>query len=242
MPTLRDTCRLTPFPAAPGKTMTVAIVNLRQLEGCADVDRLARDVLAEAEWGIFTNFSRKKRKLEWLAGRLAAKCLLQAIHSGLEQREIAVLADAHGRPAFHLTGQGGVPIPHLSISHSGDTAAAVVSAEEPVGIDVQMVSNSVVNVREQFLSIEETLLQAEAPPFGRFSDRERLTLLWAAKEAVRKSFVCWPLPPLRKIEVVAIVADGDQPFVHGVCGGDAPFTVGVALQSDTAMALTCQPA
>lgn len=241
-PNWPETIGLLPFAAAPGAVLTVAITDLRRLEKVADITRLAPAVLAAAELSVFSRFIRHRRRLEWLAGRLAAKTLVAGQYPGTRVEEVAVLAAPHGRPTVHLPGSPADGGPHVSISHSGDAAVAVLSSGPAVGIDVQVVSDSVVTVRERFLSMEEMLLQAEAPSFAGFSNQERLTLLWAVKEAVRKSFDGPQLPPFREIVITAISAEQDSLFVHGRCPSDTPFTAGVALRQGAGLALTRRPA
>ncbi|WP_346238246.1 4'-phosphopantetheinyl transferase family protein [Niabella insulamsoli] len=107
------------------------------------------------------------KRLQHLAGRFLLKFLVPDFPS--EQIKIAdtkkpFLADE----AYHF-----------SISHCADYAAAIVSSDHRVGIDIELPSAKVAKVRRKFISdAEEQALQ----PGG----IETLTQLWSAKEAVFK--------------------------------------------------------
>src|SRR5262245_20179839 len=66
---------------------------------------------------------------------------------------------------------------HFSISHCGDYAAAIVSKNERVGVDIEIPVDKVLRVRHKFLSDEEIR------QFGE-EDIDQLTICWSAKEAV----------------------------------------------------------
>ncbi len=72
----------------------------------------------------------------------------------------------------------------FSISHCDDYAAAIVSTEHPVGIDVETVEHRVLKIRHKFLTErEEIMLIKDCPTL---SDIQRLTLAWSAKETMFK--------------------------------------------------------
>ncbi|MES1225048.1 MAG: 4'-phosphopantetheinyl transferase superfamily protein, partial [Bacteroidota bacterium] len=68
---------------------------------------------------------------------------------------------------------------HFSISHCGDYAAAIVSKNNRVGIDIEIQTPKIERISEKFLSKEEQLLLQNA-------DFQLLTLFWSAKESVFK--------------------------------------------------------
>ncbi|MGZ5220203.1 MAG: 4'-phosphopantetheinyl transferase family protein [Chitinophagaceae bacterium] len=68
---------------------------------------------------------------------------------------------------------------HFSISHCGIYAAAIVSRNHRVGIDIEIPVEKIVRIREKFLHKEEIIHFPE-------SDIQKLTLFWSAKEAVFK--------------------------------------------------------
>jgi phosphopantetheinyl transferase len=75
---------------------------------------------------------------------------------------------------------------HFSISHCGDYAAAIVSSDHRVGIDIEIPSPKVDRIRDKFLNREE-LLKSEIR-ISKFESLRlyELTVLWSAKEAVFK--------------------------------------------------------
>ncbi|MEI9809934.1 MAG: 4'-phosphopantetheinyl transferase superfamily protein [Bacteroidota bacterium] len=69
---------------------------------------------------------------------------------------------------------------HFSISHCGDYAAAIVSSDSRVGIDVELIRPLVGQLIPKFLSA------AEINSLYRTTILEQATIMWSAKEAVFK--------------------------------------------------------
>jgi phosphopantetheinyl transferase len=73
---------------------------------------------------------------------------------------------------------------HFSISHCGDYAAAIVSKDGRVGIDIEIPTEKISKIMYKFLSAQEHELFHLIEP-----DKDRIpfsTLLWSAKESVFK--------------------------------------------------------
>ena len=73
---------------------------------------------------------------------------------------------------------------HFSISHCGDFAAAIVSKDSRVGIDIEIPTEKISKIMYKFLSAKEHELFHLIQP-----DNDRIpfsTLLWSAKESVFK--------------------------------------------------------
>ena len=73
---------------------------------------------------------------------------------------------------------------HFSISHCGDFAAAIVSRDSRVGIDIEIPTEKISKIMYKFLSAKEHELFHLIQP-----DNDRIpfsTLLWSAKESVFK--------------------------------------------------------
>jgi phosphopantetheinyl transferase len=68
---------------------------------------------------------------------------------------------------------------HFSISHCGDYAAAIVSKDKRVGVDIEIPVEKIERIRDKFLSAEEQELLVNG-------NLNQLTALWSAKEAVFK--------------------------------------------------------
>lgn len=111
------------------------------------------------------------KKLQHLAGRF----LLPFLYADFPNNEIAV---ADTRRPFLPKEQY-----HFSISHCSKFAAAIVSSNQRVGIDVELVTHRLHKIKSKFLHAEEqrfvnTLLAAQQLPV--------LSILWSAKEAMYK--------------------------------------------------------
>ena len=83
---------------------------------------------------------------------------------------------------------------HFSISHCGDYAAAIVSSDKRVGIDIEVPSDKAEKIRHKFINEEENKIfnnEFQTPDsFGRRrlaeGDARLPTLLWSCKESVFK--------------------------------------------------------
>lgn len=72
---------------------------------------------------------------------------------------------------------------HFSISHCGDYAAAIVSSNSRVGIDIEIPVEKLRRIQHKFLSPAEA---ARFPHIDSAESLTELTKLWSAKEAVFK--------------------------------------------------------
>ena len=72
---------------------------------------------------------------------------------------------------------------HFSISHCGDYAAAIVSKQSQVGIDIEIPVEKIIRIRDKFLSIDE---KRKWSVDGSHPDARTITLLWSCKESVFK--------------------------------------------------------
>lgn len=150
---------------------------------------MQHQALAAGEWAALASYSLPKRRAQWFTGRICAK---QAIASYLrkhlpqlpcpDSRDILIGNLSTGRPYIEtrLAELNGLD---LSISHSSDFAAALVSTAA-CGIDIQEDSPSLERVSERFCRESERQLLQELPG-SNFSSR--LNMLWTAKEAARKA-------------------------------------------------------
>ena len=133
----------------------------------------------------------EKRHLEWLGGRICAKqASLQYLHgnpsspAALRAPHLQIMTAASGRPFLdHSALPADLGRPHISISHSKRYALAV-AASTPCGIDIQATSDALGRVQDRFCSQEEEGLLIRDLKNMQLPDH--LTLLWAAKEAVKK--------------------------------------------------------
>ncbi|NGF55454.1 4'-phosphopantetheinyl transferase superfamily protein [Parapusillimonas sp. SGNA-6] len=129
------------------------------------MDKLQLD---EAEKNKLQQLSKGKRTLHWLATRVLLRYLLQT------DQYIHCPSDANGKPYLP-------DYPYeLSLTHSFDFAGVILSTKGPCGIDLEIVKEKVVRIKEKFLKPEELL-------FIRKEDEiAQLYACWCAKEAVYK--------------------------------------------------------
>ena len=112
------------------------------------------------------------KRLQHLAGRFLLQYLFPAF-----PYELIQIADT--RKPFLPDEQY-----HFSISHCGDYAAAIVSKDKRVGIDIEIPTEKISRIMYKFLSAKEHELFQLIEP-----DKHRIpfaTLLWSAKESVFK--------------------------------------------------------
>ena len=165
-----------------------ALINLAKLGNAMDAaaTKLSKLLLSDPEQAYFSRFSYRKRRQEWLGGRIAAKvailestptdCLLNDL------QQLTILPDKNGRPTTDLP-----PNTALSISHSSEFAVALVSNSATCGIDLQKISPKLPGLTDRFATGEELSILARLPvPVDQV---HRLTMLWAAKEALKKSIL-----------------------------------------------------
>ena len=192
-------------------SLIVIDLALLRIELSALGQALPASYLALPEQECLASFGFAKRQLEWLGGRIAAK---HAAHSLLAKTvgvppcypELRIECDATGRP--HLRGPaGGAPLPAISISHSHGYAGAMAVMGHSCGLDLQRVTPQVLAVRERFATREEVALLNELPDLTGQSEAALLTLLWSAKESLRKAVHCEPL--LGFAEVTLVHLEGD---------------------------------
>ncbi|MDU0371018.1 4'-phosphopantetheinyl transferase superfamily protein [Hymenobacter endophyticus] len=109
------------------------------------------------------------RARQWLAGRVLAHQLLRE----LSDAPATLHNDENGRPYFPELPAGGV-----SLSHSGEWVAAVLSAQEAVGIDIEMIRPKAKKLAHRVL--------AESELANAGDDAVKYCLYWSAKETLYK--------------------------------------------------------
>ena len=157
---------------------------------------ICQDWLHGTEQEKLSTLHYQKRHLEWLGGRICAKQAARQylLHGSqgnpsepatLHAPHLLITSAPSGRP---LLDPGILPEdlnkPHLSISHSRRYALAV-AASTPCGIDIQATSDALGRVQDRFCAREEEELLGRH--LQKLQPSDHLTLLWAAKEAVKKA-------------------------------------------------------
>lgn len=130
---------------------------------------LAMIVLSDDEAELFNSFVAESRKKQWLAYRILLRSLL-------EPQNFPVRYDDHGKP--YLAGCEY----HISVTHTDDMAAVILSRHRKVGIDSEKIKPRIEKVWEKFLNDEEM------SAIGQERKLELMTLAWCAKEALYKVY------------------------------------------------------
>jgi phosphopantetheinyl transferase len=213
---------------------------------------LAQDILREAEHLLtmreherFAEFHLEKRRMEWLAGRLAAKgSVWQWLSSGSGPRgiplqELEILNRQSGRPYVNASSFAEQKMPYISISHSGNFAVAMAGTAL-CGIDVQRVQRSVPQAAAKFSTDPEKELIA-----GMNDLETGLTMLWSCKEAVRKMAVSSPLLGFHEIVLTEVRTPADSTPLRCLFSLGRPATgkmkraaVSVWIRQDYILAMT----
>jgi len=111
------------------------------------------------------------KRLQHLAGRY----LLKILHPDFPLHLIEIATSKKPLLANHEF--------HFSISHCGDYAAAIVSENKIVGIDVELITPKIELVKNKFLNESEIMLSETASQTLKY---QLLTLFWSSKEAIYK--------------------------------------------------------
>ena len=144
-----------------------ATLAIWKIEESAEV-LVAKLQLDEQEQAYFESLGQHMRQLHWLATRVLLRTLLQTEHY------IDCKADEHGKPYL-------VNFPHhISLSHSYDYAAVMISETRAVGIDIELIKSKIEALAPKFLTdTERSFIDPDHAVAHLYS-------CWAAKEAVYK--------------------------------------------------------
>lgn len=129
---------------------------------------IAQLQLRAHERGYLDTLINGKRNLHWLGTRALLRTMLNT------SSYIDCQIDEHGKPYL-------VNFPHfISLSHSFDYAAVMISKTRPVGIDIELIKDKIERIAHKFMSEDEL---AFIDPGHR---TEHLYISWCAKEAIYK--------------------------------------------------------
>jgi phosphopantetheinyl transferase len=162
-----------------------------------EADELYSQLQLDAEeQAYYEKLNKSKRHLHWLGTRVLLRKMLNT------DEYIDCEVDVHGKPYL-------VNLPyHISLSHSFDYAAVMISRSRPVGIDIEQVKQKVERIAEKFLSPQEMAFITQ--------DKNRIQQLyvcWCAKEAVYKCYGQKEISFLDNISLEPFVFEG-----HGALG------------------------
>jgi phosphopantetheinyl transferase len=126
--------------------------------------------LNEQEKAFVERLSHGKRHLHWLGTRVLLRKMLDT------NEYIDCQVDGHGKPYL-------VDLPyHISLSHSFDYAAVMISKTRPVGIDIEQVKEKVERIAHKFMRTEEMAFISDQHKI------QQLYVCWCSKEAVYKCY------------------------------------------------------
>jgi phosphopantetheinyl transferase len=141
---------------------------------------------------------------------VAARYLLNELMPGFPYDQLQI-ADS-GKP--HLPGTG----VHFSLTHCGDFAAAIVSQEGSVGIDLEASGDRIFRIRHKFLSdVEQSILQSSAALHCLQEGEgaaQWLTRAWSAKESIYKWHGELGVDFIRDISLLDIDLASQKMIVH----------------------------
>jgi len=142
------------------------------------------------------DITHPKKRLQHLAGRY----LLKILFPGFPYQLIKIAATRKPYIENELF--------HFSISHCGDYAAAMVSTNQRVGVDVELFTTKVLKVRHKFLGEAEQQMIAQMAPVNSDNYIQLLTTAWSIKEALFKWYGDGELDFIDHLQIGAIkIAD-----------------------------------
>ena len=230
----------------------ISQVRLDLLDAClqkSGAKSLIEIYLTAEEQERFQAFGYKKRRNEWLGGRIAAKhAVMRLLDSpgpekeDLNWRDWSIAPDDAGRPYMHSESRNSC-LPEISISHSGDLAIAMATKDSQCGIDVQKIVPTVGKVRDRFSISQERAMLEKNPTLSGMNQDRRLSLLWSAKEAFRKAFSATPFPGFMEMRLENISGNRDTGWVFDCIFEREDvrlnFSAICMLSGEYSLALTC---
>ena len=124
--------------------------------------------LKEHELAIIESLGNGKRMLHWLSTRVLLRTMLNTADY------IDCQMDEHGKPYLVNSNK------YISLSHSYDYAAVIISDGKKVGVDIELIKHKIKTIKHKFLSDVE-LAQKQIG-----DNTNGLYVCWCAKEAIYK--------------------------------------------------------
>jgi 4'-phosphopantetheinyl transferase len=124
--------------------------------------------LKQHELEFLSTLNNGKRLLHWLSTRLLLRTMLQT------DDYIDCRMDDHGKP--YLVNMDY----EISLSHSYDYAAVMISKDKKVGVDIELMKEKIQLIKHKFLSVNE-LKQQDLD-----TSTNGLYVSWCVKEAIYK--------------------------------------------------------
>ncbi len=208
---------------------------------------IAFAVLGPAERSEWLGLRPTTRRLEWLAGRMAAKeavrSMLRRTHRvNVAPADLTILSRADGTPCVHVTGIGGAP-PLITISGANGLAVAVAAdprLHRSVGVDVRRVGS----VRPEVVGAAFTASERQWLDSHGVADQPSwLARFCCAKEAARKAAGIGLALPLAAIAVRAdhkhglwrarTSADDTEIVIQTGCDGNLAYALALCVVGAT---------
>ena len=124
--------------------------------------------LKDHEKAYLDSLHNGKRNLHWLSTRVLLRKMLNT------SSYIDCKTDEHGKPYL-------ANLPHyISLSHSFDYAAVMISENKPVGIDIELINTKIERIAHKFMN------EQELSNMDKNHLTEHLYISWCAKEAIYK--------------------------------------------------------
>ena len=145
-------------------------------------------------------FRFENRYRHWLASRVL---LQEVLGAKVEKKETQLLKHPGGKP--YVPGLDC----NISLSHSGEYAAVMVSTSNNVGVDIEEITPRIKKIARRFVNdYEWNHLEGE-------NDLHTMYLLWAAKEAVFKWYGLGGVDFKRHIKVL-LPQKNNEDFVTAI--------------------------
>ncbi len=131
-------------------------------------DLLSRLQLSEIEKIYYQTLIHQKRNSHWLGSRVLLRFMMKT------NDFIWLDKDEWNKPVLKNFPE------HVSISHSNDMAAVMLSKSYPVGVDIEKIRTKVLLIKNRFLSL------LELDFINKSAEINHLYACWCIKEAVYK--------------------------------------------------------
>lgn len=145
-----------------------SIIGIWKIEESKD-ELLERLMMKPNEMQMLNSFQNDTRKIQWLSVRNLIRTLLQNPATPLE-----IAYDENSKPNLVKSNY------HVSISHSKNKAAVLLSNSKFIGIDIEHIHPKIEKVIHKFVSPDE---------IGNLSEADKIPyyhVCWSAKEALYK--------------------------------------------------------
>lgn len=140
--------------------------------------------------------------IHWIASRL----LLQQVFSG---QHIELHKDEHNKPSLFMNHQ-----PYsISITHSYEYAAIMVSNTQVVAVDLERIDDRVLRVARKFIRPDEVIQDADQVIY--------YTLIWSAKETLYKYYSKKELDFLKHLHILPFTLNQSLFTIEGKINKEA---------------------